>query len=872
MFKEEGMMKKFYAMAIALLALASCSNEDLLNEGIVEEGAIRATIEQGAPTSRLAIDANNALTWQTGDAFALFGEGSTNKFTLKSGNSENTATFTGAVPTSIQGAAFPYTETTTPALSNGTLTMTLPATLDQTTSGVCNLPMWASQVTSNSVSFKHLAGLLKAVLTGIPSDYTQLVVKASNPISGEFTATTSAQEPVLATDANVSDENNTVTVSFSAMTSGQDRSLYIPLPVGTYASIAVSVESTDNNHAPIALATYTNKTVARANVYTAALNYQSINATTPAEVNNALSTTGSSAQLELTGTIDATAQDASAIIIPTEKTSVSLDFTQAPTTSDTAPLKIESNTSAQSGASTQVFNIDMADATSGSETYLDINTPTATVHLNSGTFAKVTAKTATNTLIIGEGVKIGELVLNGGNVKLEGDLELTSSLEIKNGITTTIDLNGYTMSQEKECTESYQMISNKGNLTIKGKGKISFKDTGSGDPSFGWGSYTIRNEGTLVVEDATIEHLGEQNQGSVKHMYCAIFQYSGSTTINDGTISTPTYRSVRLWKGDMTINDGNFEGQVWVQSVDDSAELNINGGTFAPRGVDGSSVFIGNKTESNVVHNVKFNVTGGTFTTKVGFNDQSAIAGGISGGTFSDFSFLKLLAETSSIKIGAEITLNETATIPTGKTVTLDLNGKAISQTSDTPVSMITNNGNLTIKDSSNGSGKIDFTFNGTVNNNVAANVISNRGTLVVEGGEISNAGTGNQIGYAIDNYNGSTLTVNGGKITASGSSYYDGIRLFCGSNETTVTVNKGEISTIWAQNPTTDKATAVNGTVIINGGTVGTIYYENYTTVKVKTDVTATVTPYGTGQDNTTTITEGEYTVYSFVHSDTNE
>ncbi len=220
-----------------------------------------------------------------------------------------------------------------------------------------------------------------------------------------------------------------------------------------------------------------------------------------------------------------------------------------------------------------------------------------------------------------------------------------------------------------------------------------------------------------------------------------------------------------------------------------------------------------------------------------------------------------------SIKLTGDVALTESVTLGEGKTLVLDLNGQTISQTSDTPVSMITNNGNLTIEDSSNGSGKIDFTFNGTVNNGVAANAISNRGTLAVEGGEISNTSTGNQIGYAIDNYNGSTLTVDGGKITVSGSSYYDGIRLFCGSNETTVTVNKGEISSIWAQNPSANKATAVSGTVIINGGTVGTTYYENYTTVKVKSGLTTNVTPYGEGKEDTTTTTEGEYTVYSFVH-----
>ena len=213
------------------------------------------------------------------------------------------------------------------------------------------------------------------------------------------------------------------------------------------------------------------------------------------------------------------------------------------------------------------------------------------------------------------------------------------------------------------------------------------------------------------------------------------------------------------------------------------------------------------------------------------------------------------------------IELTETVTVPATADFTLDLNGQTISQSSTEAVSMLVNNGSLKIKDSVD-EGAIALTFTGTPNPSVAANTISNRGVLVVDGGEISNTGNGNQIGYAIDNYNGATLTVNNGTITASGSSYYDGVRLFCGSTETVVTVNDGTISTIWAQNPSAEKATEVKGTVIINGGTIGTTYYENYTTVKVKNGVTATVTPYGNGKENTTTTEIDGYTVYSFDHS----
>ena len=217
----------------------------------------------------------------------------------------------------------------------------------------------------------------------------------------------------------------------------------------------------------------------------------------------------------------------------------------------------------------------------------------------------------------------------GDTLTLLADVTLTETLTVPAGKIVTLDLNGKTVSQTKACTASYEMINNKGTLTITGNGKISLTDTGAGDSSFGWGSYTIRNEGTLVVENGTIEFKGNQTPGT--HCSLAIFQYSGSTTINGGSIINNAYRSVRLWKGDMTINGGSFEGQVWVHCVDDSAELTITGGNFSPRGNDGSSVFVNNSGKVAVLA-----ITGGTFTTKIGANDTAALAGAITGGSFSE--------------------------------------------------------------------------------------------------------------------------------------------------------------------------------------------------------------------------------------------
>ncbi len=223
-----------------------------------------------------------------------------------------------------------------------------------------------------------------------------------------------------------------------------------------------------------------------------------------------------------------------------------------------------------------------------------------------------------------------EAIAVGGEIILLEDVVLEGSLVIPAGKVVTLNLDGHTISQSKECVGSYSMIENKGTLVITGNGKISFADTSAGDPTFGWGSYTIYNTGTLVVENGTIEHLGEQ--AFATHMICAIFQYSGSTTINGGVISTPAYRSVRLWMGEMVINGGEFDGQLWVQSVDSTSKLTINGGTFGPNGRDGSSVFV----DCGSNNTVEFKVTGGNFTTKIGCNDATRLTGDrIIGGSFS---------------------------------------------------------------------------------------------------------------------------------------------------------------------------------------------------------------------------------------------
>ena len=243
-----------------------------------------------------------------------------------------------------------------------------------------------------------------------------------------------------------------------------------------------------------------------------------------------------------------------------------------------------------------------------------------------------------------------------GNIKLGGDVNLDDminagilatraekqyGIEIPVGKSVILDLNGKKIFQTKKCVATYSMITNNGELTILDSsaaksGKISFKDSGEGDSNFTWGVYTINNTGNLIVNGGTIENISAQNTpGSIVHMYCAIQQGNSTavTTINDGVISTPSYRSVRATNGEVVIKGGKFEGQVWMQSDYHHTKLTINGGQFEPKGGDGSAIFITNTNADGTT--VKIN--GGHFITKIGCSNPTKddVKGCITGGTFT---------------------------------------------------------------------------------------------------------------------------------------------------------------------------------------------------------------------------------------------
>lgn len=151
--------------------------------------------------------------------------------------------------------------------------MELPEELTYTEAS--NGPMYAdASRLENDLIFKHLTGLLK-LKTGsnVPTTAKKFVITADKAIAGICKADLKATNPILAIEATGS---KTITINLRQAEAGL-RTFYIPIPVGTYSVLSVTLQNADGTEA------YTSKewkdlTIVRAGVYSATFDYTEINA------------------------------------------------------------------------------------------------------------------------------------------------------------------------------------------------------------------------------------------------------------------------------------------------------------------------------------------------------------------------------------------------------------------------------------------------------------------------------------------------------------------------------------------------------------------------------------------------------------------
>ena len=437
--------------------------------------------------------------------------------------------------------------------------------------------------------------------------------------------------------------------------------------------------------------------------------------------------------------------------------------------------------------------------------------PTAALADGEGTPALAEVSAAAGTAL--PAAVDGVITLKNGTYVMSEDT--TATIKVPNGKNATLDLNGKTLTNKTgehtiivengatltitgngivdNVSHGKGAIVNSGEVTLNGgtfkrsaeKGTYSLNGNGGNS----W--YTIANYGTMEINTGvTVENAGGYSSmirnGGEATADCNLTIEGGNFAGGINTVKNDSF-------GVLTINGGNFSNTAqyvimnWnkaeitagtFQTLDTASavlftsafgsnanyvgELTISGGEFK-HVIDTQEMIVDHYDESNKGNAV---VTGGKFDAdiskyiptdyvqsadgtveKLGETNAVAKVGDTYYKTLAD---AVAAADNNTVTLLKDVTAD--ITIPAGKTMTLDLNGKTLTNVND---HTILNNGNLTIT----GTGKVD-------NISHAKGALYNKGTVVVNGGTFDrskeNGKTSNDSGsnswYTIKNVGSMTI------------------------------------------------------------------------------------------------------------------
>lgn len=458
-------IKYYFCLVITALAMTNCYQEDEFQDLQPNSGnTLIANIEG---STRSVVNDGGVFSWTTNDAISVWNGQSYETYTYSgSGNK-----FNGSA-SQISGYAI-YPQGSHPNLTTEKLPIVNMSA--QYNYGSTNAIMLAKiQNNNKNISFSHLGGLMRFVIKNIPSDATNFTFSANSGITGNFQVIQENGEALIktTTDNNLS---QTVTISFKAgsITEG---TFYIPLPTGTYTGFSIAI----GNKKYISNATNTIKrrTLLLMPTFTCS----------PTELikgDNSVTLENTTQNMNISGNED--------LVIETPElgTDAELNLNYTPTSN--ATLNISDNQTSDPTKSKAKVIINVANNNTVSE--LNIDAPTLTIELSSGTYKTITAKTATETLIIKRGVKVKKLIVKGGKVKIEEGATIDETVNITLRVLTFED--GTEGFEPYECEFDYSMSS--GGIEYKYIEKWSDYIPTDGQYGNGHGSYEWYDEGNTEL-------------------------------------------------------------------------------------------------------------------------------------------------------------------------------------------------------------------------------------------------------------------------------------------------------------------------------------------------------------------------------------
>ena len=315
---------------------------------------------------------------------------------------------------------------------------------------------------------------------------------------------------------------------------------------------------------------------------------------------------------------------------------------------------------------------------------------------------------------------------DGATITLTDDIKVEDTLVVTK--TLTLDLAGHTLSNDENIWSDYNWslisVRGNGNLTITGSGTLKAKK----DDCY---PVDVQDEGAqLTIENGIFI-------GNIH----AVYVKTGAAYIKGGTYSVQQKYTDPSKADEFVLNlyDANRRNG--------TAKLSVSGGTFVAFDPANCQAEAQGTNFCAAGYTTIKDKDNNTYTVVEGENAAVANAGA---------NYNTLANAISSAASGDTVTLlkdtKEDITIPSGKTITLDLNGKTLTNVDD---HTILNNGNLTI------------TGTGTVDNiSHAKGALYNKGTVVINGGTFDrskeNGKTSNDSGsnswYTIKNVGSMTI------------------------------------------------------------------------------------------------------------------
>lgn len=614
-------MKKVFLLIAALAAIAVSCNKSEMDEIDFTNGSdiISAIIESSKTKTTIADD--KSVKWSEGDMFSIITATSRNPFTLSSGAGTTAGTFTGTIPTdAVLGVVFPHNEENT--ISDNTLNVTL---ADEYTMPESDVPMWGTY-NNGTVTFKHLAGVLRFELNDIPADYNTLKITADKAIAGEFKATIGDNMQLAPADGNTSADNKVITVEYTASAvDNNDRVMFIPLPATTYGSIKLEISKNGEN--PVELLTWLNRTVECGKIYTAIRTYGDISGGTPNrvevagsdadDISSEILNAPASSTIVINNEVDV--NNGSTITLPTpatEGSDLNIQFNTAPSTSSTTPLVLS-----QEGNNSKDNKVKVVMPSSATGLNVNVNMPNTTTTLEGGSYDNVQSSTAENTLIVLANTTIENLTVLKGNVRLAQGATI-SSITLGDGVSITLILeNGATQptglpagvtvmsAAEWDLRKAIDNAANSETVTIEENVEIT-------------SPIIIEKQLTISLNGKEIT-AGVWDEDGDTNSYVFWVKNGGTLTINGtGTIkSSDAYYSMAVWAdgGTVNINGGEYynggDGCDLIYAKNDGI-VNISAGLFKATKNTGKEPGTRNEYSALNLSGSKpgtINVTGGRF-------------------------------------------------------------------------------------------------------------------------------------------------------------------------------------------------------------------------------------------------------------------